>query len=200
MRQHEHRVPVLRKASNLRQKLTQPAGEMNFKNFLPFDNFKLLTKLSATEVQQRIESITEPKKGFSFSFSGNRNKPYEGNLLDRSFEISRIINYRNSFLPVIKGHISTCLGKTEVSIKMRPVFFVLIFMSFWLGVVGMACLGFTIAAILHFRQLLEQGFSPGALIPFGMFAFGYALLTIAYKAESRKSKTFLTQLLEAEEV
>lgn len=173
---------------------------MNFKNFLPFDNFKLLTKLTATEVLQRIESITEPKKGFSFSFSGNRTKPYEGKLTDHSFEISRIINYRNSFLPVIKGHVSTYLGKTEVAIKMRPLVFVLIFMSFWLGLVGLVCLGIIIAAILQFRQLLEQGFSPGTLIPFGMFAFGYALLTIAYKAESQKSKGFLMQLLEAEEV
>jgi hypothetical protein len=173
---------------------------MNFKNFLPFDNFKLLTNLSVTEVQQRIESKIEPKKNFSFSFSANRTKPYEGKLIDRSFEISRIINYRNSFLPVIKGHISTYLGKTEVAIKMRPVVFVLIFMSFWLGTVGLACVGITVTSILHFRQLLEYGFSPGALIPFGMFAFGYALLTIAYKAESKKSKAFLKQLLEAEQV
>ncbi|RYE53332.1 MAG: hypothetical protein EOP48_14635 [Sphingobacteriales bacterium] len=173
---------------------------MNFKKFLPFDNFKLITKLSATEVQQRIGRITEPKKGFSFSFPGNRTKPYEGKLMDRSFEISRIINYRNSFLPIIKGHISTYLGKTEVAIKMRPIVFVLIFMSFWLGVVGLVCLGTIISAIMKFEKLLEQGFSPLALIPFGMFVFGYALLTIGYKAESKKSKAFLKQLLEAEEV
>jgi hypothetical protein len=173
---------------------------MNFKSFLPFDNFKLLTKLSLAEVQQRIESITEPKKGFSFSFSVNRTKPYQGNLMDHSFEISRIINYRNSFLPVIKGHVSTYLGKTEVAIEMRPEVFALIFMSFWLGGFGLVCLGIIITATLHFRQLLEQVFSPGALIPFGMFAFGYALLTIAYKAESQKSKVFLKQLLEADVV
>ncbi|WP_018616349.1 hypothetical protein [Segetibacter koreensis] len=173
---------------------------MNLKNFLPFDNFKLLTKLTPSEVNQRIESITELKKGLNFSFSTNRTKPYEGNLIDRSFEISRIISYRNSFLPVIKGHVSTYLGKTEVAIKMRPVVFVLIFMSLWLGIVGLICLGIITAAILHFKQLLEQGFSPGALVPFGIFAFGYALLTIAYKVESQKSKAFLTQLLEAEEV
>lgn len=173
---------------------------MNFKNFLPFDNFKLLTKLSAPEVQQRVENITEPKKEFSFSAFKNRIKPYEGKVTGHSFEISRTISYRNSFLPVIKGQVSTYLGKTEVAIKMRPVVFVLIFMCFWLGVVGLVCLGIIIAAMLHFRQLLEQGFSPGALIPFGMFAFGYALLTIAYKAESQKSKAFLKQLFEAEEV
>lgn len=172
---------------------------MNIKRFLPFDNFKLVTKLSATEVQQRIESITQPKKGFSFSFSGNRNKPYEGKLIDRSFEISRIINYRNSFLPIIKGYISAYLGRTEVTIKMRPVVFVLIFMLLWLGVVGLVCLGTIISAIMKFRQVLEGGFSPLALIPFGMFVFGYALLMIAYKAESKKSKAFLEQLLEAEE-
>ena len=113
---------------------------MNFKNFLPFDNFKFLTSLTTSEVQQRIESIIEPKKSFSFSFFENRTKPYEGKLIDSSFEISRIINYRNSFLPVIKGQISSYLGRTEVAVRMRPVVFVLIFVSFWLGVVGLVCL------------------------------------------------------------
>jgi hypothetical protein len=173
---------------------------MKFKSFLPFDNFKLLTKLSATEVQQRIESITELKNGYNFSFPGNRNRPYEGKLMDRSFEISRIINYRNSFLPTIKGHISTNLGRTELTIRMRPVVFVFVFMTFWLGAVGLVCLGTIIFVIMNFKQLLEGGLSPFALIPFGMFAFGYALLTIAYKSESKKSKAFLEQLLEAEDV
>jgi hypothetical protein len=172
---------------------------MNFKNFLPFDNVKLLTKLTVTEVQRRIESITEPRKNFRFSIFENRSKPYEGDVVGTSFEISRIINYRNSFLPIIKGDISTDMGQTAVIIKMWPVLFVLVFMSFWLGVVGLVCIGIIISALIQFKQFLPNGFSLGLLIPFAMFTFGSGLITIAYKVESQKSKAFLKQLLEAEE-
>ncbi len=70
-------------------------------------------------------------------------------------------------------------------------------MSLWLGIVGLVCIRITVSAILHYKQVLKQRVSLGALIPFVMFAFGYALLMIAYKTESQKSKAFLMELLEA---
>ena len=173
---------------------------MNFKNLLPFDNFTLQTKLSATDVWQRIENITEAKEHSSFSFSGNSTKPYVGELSDRTFKIWRVTNQRNSFLPIIKGQVATYLGKTEIAIKMRPAVFVLVFMCLWLGIVGITCVGIIINTFLEFQEQPGKHFSPVSLIPFGMFAFGYALLTIAYKTESRKSKAFLKELLEAEEI
>ncbi len=172
---------------------------MNFKLLLPFDNFKLLTRLSATEVQHRMESITEPRKTFRGLFVTQKTKPYQGNVTGNQFEISRIITYRNSFLPLIRGRISTNMGQTEVAIWMRPVLFALIFMGFWLGIVGIICLAMAIEAFRQWEQLLAHGVSPVSLIPFGMFVFGYLLLLLAYKTESRKSKAFLMQLLEAEE-
>ena len=172
---------------------------MNAKLFLPFDNFKLLTRLSATEVQHRMESITEPRKAFRGFFVIQKTKLYQGHVAGNQFEISRIITYRNSFLPLIRGHVSTYMGQTEVAIRMRPVLFVLIFMGFWLGIVGVICLVLTIEAFRQRDELLAQGVPPVALVPFGMFVFGYMLLLLAYKTESRKSKAFLTQLLEAEE-
>jgi hypothetical protein len=172
---------------------------MNLKNLLPFDNIELLTKLSVSEVRQRIESITEPRKNFSFTMFQNRTKPYEGEVIGDSFEISRIINYRNSFLPIIKGDISSYMGQTSVMIKMRPVIFVLVFMAVWLGAVGLVCLAMIVAGITQLMQGVANGFSPFLLIPFLMFAFGYGLITIAYKSESQKSKAFFKKLLEAEE-
>ncbi|HUC80491.1 MAG TPA: hypothetical protein VMR70_06215 [Flavisolibacter sp.] len=173
---------------------------MTFKNFVPFDNFTLQTNLSETDVWQRIENITEAKEHSSSSFSGNSTKPYVGELSDRTFKIWRVPNQRNSFLPIIKGQVATHLGKTEIAIKMRPAGFVVVFMCLWLGIVGIPCVGIIINTFLEFQQQPEKRFSPFSLIPFGMFAFGYALLTIAYKTESRKSKAFLKQLLEADEL
>ena len=111
--------------------------------------------------------------------------------------MSRNINYRNSFLPLITGQVTTFLGQTQVNIKMRPVTIVLIFISFWLGVVGLVCLGILLIGLLKFRQILQEGFSPMLFIPFAMFAFGCLLTHFAFKGESKNSKEFLARLLES---
>ena len=79
---------------------------MNFRSYLPFDNYKLLTKLTETEVKDRIGSITQPRKTFRL-FSRTREKSYQGKFNDDTFKIGSIISGRNSFLPIIKGSIST---------------------------------------------------------------------------------------------
>jgi hypothetical protein len=171
---------------------------MILKKVLPFENYILTTKLSIDEVLKRVADNIQQKQSFSFSTS-NRNytKPYTGQIIGMTFTMNRNINYRNSFLPVITGQITTYLGQTQINIKMRPVIFVLIFISFWLGIVGLVCLGTLLVGLLQFRQILQNGFSPMLLIPFGMFAFGCLLTHFAFKGESKNSKEFLATLLES---
>jgi hypothetical protein len=171
---------------------------MILKNVLPFENYVLTTRLSAEEVLKRIADNVQQKQDFSFStFNRNYTKPYTGQIIGTNFTMSRNINYRNSFLPIVKGQITTYLGQTQVNIKMRPVIVVLIFISFWLGVVGLVCIGMILAGLLQFKQILHNGFSPMLFIPFGMFAFGCLLTHFAFKGESKNSKEFLARLLES---
>ncbi len=173
---------------------------MNLKKYLPFENYVITSKLSVEEVKTRLASNIEPKKSLRLSvFNRGSNKPYEGEILGDTFTICRIINYRNSFLPVITGHISTFTDKTQINVKMRPVTFVLLFISLWLGIVGLVCLGIILAGLIQLKQILQNGFSPMILIPFGMFLFGCLLTTLAFKAESKKSKEFLEQIFEGQE-
>ncbi len=173
---------------------------MNLKKYLPFENYVLTTKLSAEEVYKRLSENIEPKKTFRLSkFNHNATKPYEGEISGNSFSISRIISYRNSFLPAIHGEISTFPGQTQIQIKMRPFTIVLIFMSFWLGIVGLICVGMLLMGFFRIAEILKTGFSPILLIPFGMFIFGCLLVNLAFKAESRKSKEFLAALLSGQE-
>jgi hypothetical protein len=174
---------------------------MKFNLLVPFDNFTLETKLAVSEVESRIANSIQPRKRFRFSFLTDRGtKPYEGEVFGGTFEINRVIQYRNSFLPIIKGSIIPMAGTTQVSIKMRPAVFVLIFMSMWLSIVGLACLGILCAGIIRFKDVIQHGFSPAILIPFAMFAFGYAMTTVGYRVEAQNSKEFLMRLLDAKEV
>ncbi len=175
--------------------------KINFKKYLPFESYILTSKLSVEEVKKRLAENIEPKQYFRFPafIKKPSSKPYEGEILVDTFIISRIINYGNSFLPLITGRISTFVGKTQINIKMRPMIFVLIFISLWLGIVGLFCLGIVLTALFQIRQILENGFSPIILIPFGMFLFGYLLTTLGFKAESKNSKEFLARLLDGDE-
>jgi hypothetical protein len=171
---------------------------MILKNILPFENYVLTTKLSSEEVLKRVADNIQQKKSFNSStFNRNYTKPYTGQIIGMTFTMNRNINYRNSFLPVIAGQITTYPGQTQINIKMRPAIFVLIFISFWLGIVGLVCLGTLLIGLLQFRQILQNGFSPMILIPFGMFAFGCLLTHFAFKGESKNSKEFLATLLES---
>ncbi len=172
---------------------------MNLKKYLPIEDYIITSKLSVEEVKSRLADNIEPKKGLRLPISKRDSyKPYEGQITGESFTISRIINYRNSFLPVITGQLSTFLGKTEIKVKMKPVTLVIVFMSIWLGTVGFACVGIILVGLFQFKQLLQNGFSPMLLVPFGMFLFGWLLTTLSFKSESKKSKEFLNQIFEAE--
>ena len=166
--------------------------------YLPFENFVLITNLSVDEVRKRISDKVEPKNKFlAADTNSNTTKLYEGSLSADTFTISRIIHYNNTFLPVITGHILPSFGLTEIKIQMRPVTFVLLIMTFLLGSAGLVCIGMLLAGIINIKDILQNGVSPTFLIPFGLFLFGYGLISIGFKFESKISKEFLINLFEA---
>ena len=172
---------------------------MKLLNFVPFEKYILTTKLSCDDIYKRLADNIEPKQNIQFfAFNRNSAKPYEGEISGNSFTMSRIIKYNNSFLPVIKGKISSIVGQTQIRIVMRPEMFFLMFGSLWMAIVGLFCAGLLLAGFLNFKQIVEHGFSPAFLIPFGMFIFGYLLISISFKKESKKSQQFLATLLDAE--
>ena len=61
--------------------------------------------LTESGLKERIGQNIEPKKTLRLGFKNKNTKLYEGYLNGNNFEINRIISYRNSFLPQIKGEI-----------------------------------------------------------------------------------------------
>jgi hypothetical protein len=68
-----------------------------------------------------------------FGFSRHHvHAPYKGTVDETGFKISRIIHYRNSFLPVIRGRFETQAdGKTVIYIQMSPHSYVMAFLGLW---------------------------------------------------------------------
>ena len=78
--------------------------------------------------------------------------------------------------------------------------FVRMFMSFWLGVIGLACVVILFVRLLQFREILSEGFSPMIMIPFILFIFGCYLTFGGFKSQSENSKYFLANLLEGQQI
>lgn len=165
--------------------------------FLPYERFRIRTVLSSQEVLKRLDTAIEPRR--SFRSFGSREKPYEGRLEGSHFEVSRIIRYRNSFLPMIKGDVESELSGCSISISMQPHILIIAFMIFWLGGVSFVFL----AAFGSFVSSLGQTSTAAPsflLVSGGMFVFGYAISLGGFKFESVKSKKFFQELFVAEEV
>jgi hypothetical protein len=159
--------------------------------YLPFENIMYRTRLDPDEVKRRLSEVIEPERTPSLKelFLGRRNhKPYQGRIVHNSFQMVRIIGYRNSFLPRIKGSIEKDFSGTKVKVKMRLHPFVGVVMLIWL----------TVVAVLGVVFLASEGGNLSLLFPFGMLLFGYALMTGSFKYESIKSKRHLAELFEAQ--
>jgi hypothetical protein len=126
-----------------------------------------------------------PSKSLGF-WNKSETRAFEGNLRGNEFEIKRIINYRNSFLPIVNGRIDTVGNTTRLTVHMRLHTVVIVSMTIWMSFV----------ALFFVLGLLKSGNSDGRLIiPLGMLSFGYALTMGGYLFESERTKKILTEIV-----
>ena len=161
--------------------------------YLPYENVTFESKLNKEEIMKRISGMIEPSRTYRKFIAGRGGqKPYEGSIYLNIFNMSRVIAYRNSFLPIIEGRVEEDFGTTKINVRMRLNTFVLVFICIWCGGVG---IGFF--AMLTY-SIGTGRFEPATLITLGMLLFGYALVTLGFKYESIKSKNFLKDLFDTE--
>ncbi|SHF35155.1 hypothetical protein [Chryseobacterium vrystaatense] len=158
--------------------------------YLPFERIIYRTNLSEQEVVKRLSDFIEPKK---FSWGKKTTKEYEGFVTNSSFEINRIIDYRNSFLPQISGTFKENNGVTQIEVTMKLHVLVLVFLIVWCGFALLFLIGMGVAV-----GIAEEKISLVLFIPVFMLLFVYALTMFGFKSESKKSREFLKKSFEAE--
>jgi len=172
---------------------------MGLKSILPYEQYTFVTKLSTTEVAKRIAENTGLRpQMISFTRRDIPNTLFTGFVSGDRFELSRVIQYKNSFLPLIKGKMTPFLGKTEISISMAPMRSVLIFMCIWLGGVTMVCLGMLFYGFTNFHQVMGKGIEFPVVMPFFMWIVGVGMIIFGFRSESKRAKKMLVELLEGE--
>src|SRR5207247_8945197 len=97
---------------------------------LPYRKLKLRSCLPAAQVAEVLANSVEPRRWLRL---GSGRCPFEGTVKGFEFDVQRIISYRNSFLPQIRGTITSEPYGSCITITMRLHIAVLIFMSVWFG-------------------------------------------------------------------
>jgi hypothetical protein len=159
---------------------------------LPYEQLVIETRLTPQQVAERLREATAPNSRVARRSSAS-DKAFQGTVDDREFRITPVIGYMNSFLPLIRGQIEDAPDGARVSVSMRLHPATFWFMLLWFGLVTPVVLAIVVVvAITH-------TFSPFFLVPFGLFAFGYALTTGSFKFESIPSRDRLEAILSTDE-
>lgn len=163
-----------------------------FMKYLPAEDLTFQSKLKEAELLQRLKDNVEPVRIRFWLFTRRETKPYQGKVVGSTFNISRIISYRNSFLPRISGSIENTFSGSLIRVKMKLHIAVIIFLCIWCGIMG------TVGFVFLSPTFGSTDFDPMTLIPLGMLVVFYVVVMLAFKYESKISIADLQSLFEAE--
>lgn len=156
---------------------------------LPYRKLEWSSRLSAAEALAALSRQVEPRRWLRLSYGPAM---FLGTVEGSNFEIERAIQYRNSFLPQVRGTVRQAANGCTISMTMALHPFVLAFAAVWLSLAGTAALIFLASA------LAERSLSPPALIPAGMFALFVLMATASFAYEARKTEKLLKEIFVAE--
>ncbi len=132
-----------------------------------------------------LQEIVEPGKILRWPFRDHRY--FEGTVQGDHFKINRIINHRDSFLPIIEGSFRGAGPETIVTLNMRMAWPVVIL-----------CSGFMLALLWSLiRESAIHGTQKGLI---GMMLFVYFLPTVCFATEVRIAMKRLLELLRSGEI
>lgn len=154
---------------------------------LPSERLSIRAAAPAAEILNRLRAEVEPFSWFRLPFSRDH-KAFQGEVVGDRFKLTRIIHYRNSFLPTIVGTVRPDEAGTAIDITLRLNPFVAGFMTFWFGCVACVLAATVVWAVAH--QAVPILF----VVPVVMLLFGYVLMHGAFRYEATKAKRFFEEL------
>ena len=144
---------------------------------MPFYACSIDTPLAPPTVAERIGALIQPKRA-------EMKRPFEGQAAPGTFNIVRIISYKKSFLPVIRGSYGMGeLGGTRVQLLMHIHPLALLFELVWLG---------AFSYVLYSRGEIA-GFDSRIIL--GMMLFSVLVLLVSFYAEAVKARRIIRDAL-----
>jgi hypothetical protein len=86
----------------------------------PHHRFEIQSALSPSAAIAALKPLVEPRRMFRIVLPNAANeRRFQGDVGADSFEISRIIGYRNSFLPLVSGRLHGAGSRSTISVEMK---------------------------------------------------------------------------------
>jgi hypothetical protein len=98
----------------------------------PFRKFEFSTPMTTAHATRILQEIVEPPRKWGVPTSIKRGF-FEGRIAGSRFKIHRVINYQNSFVPIIEGNFRRDGLGTLVTLNMRLVWPVV---PVWIGIIA----------------------------------------------------------------
>jgi hypothetical protein len=156
---------------------------------LPYRRFEIVSTLSREAAAARINGIVEPHSPLIATFV-RTNKLFAGDLSSDRFKIKRIVNYRDTMVPVIEGVFEPSPSGSRIRITMRLAHWVAAFFVLWCG-------GTTIMFLLSALGLLPSSHPTSSLSWLFPLAFVYVMSAIGFNSEADKARGLLEEALRA---
>ena len=156
---------------------------------MAFYSFQLSVPAQPDVVAERIRRVVSSAPTFwgTLASSWKRpqapSSPFLGSVENLSFRIRRNIQYRNSFLPMIRGKINPTPTGSRVDVFMYMHPFSLVFMLIWFGIL-----------VLIESRLVDINIAR-SFVPIGMAVFGLALSLGGFFFEALKVMPLLSEAL-----
>jgi hypothetical protein len=132
-----------------------------------------------------------PQPWLQRAFFSRRGFEFEGNIWPQGFRISRIINYRNSCIPIITGRFEPSSAGTRIVIemKMHPLG--------WVFLVGGMGLSFLVPVVIVFSGDNGPSSNVLAIVPFAAPCFIWMVCWLAFAAEASVARTAIRRIWES---
>lgn len=119
--------------------------------------------------------------------------PFSGSVAAGGFVISRLNEFRSSFMPLLRGSFSPAPGGgTGVRLRLSPPGTVLVFMTIWLGFLAV------VAAVIvgAHAQDANRSLLP-LLLPAGLAAISWLVMVSVFRADARWAVAHLLERMPA---
>lgn len=162
-------------------------------SLLPYKQIVFESQLNGAEARRRL-ALEVAKRNWGLQWFERRTEKFEGTVSETDFQISRIIHYRNSFLPMITGRFIPLSQGVRIEVKMKLHVGVLLFTLVWLGIVG-----FLVAT--GSAQVMAMGkVEILTAVPLLVMLLFLLTVTIMFKLEANKASKLLREIFVAQEI
>jgi hypothetical protein len=159
---------------------------------MPFYRCTIDPPLTVKATAERLRSLIGPKPTLRERFAAPlgdapARPPFAGNMADGGFTATRILWYKNSFVPVIRGEYATSeTGGTRMELVMTIHPFAIAFDVLWCVLVLFATM-----------PMIARGETPSDYLGLGMIAFAVVITIGGFYPEAIYAKRLIQRAMQA---